>query len=444
MLDQTRQQPHLGILVGTIITLTVEGLDVTWSKNRRGPDHGALFQATDRSVLADEEVEEGEDAEGFEAAHMGFQRKLRDVVPRLELLGYTLDRARNEYDAWVEEWREDRETMWDDEDKAVEPMSFDEFFSFVCRYPVGSLDNHYDEKTGDEERKGRFNEEAALLKRIPRGWDHDDGYYSERSFFGTFVNILDPYCVLRILAGNEANLNSEVIWQYGWLVEAGWATVDEFRPLARRRQTFLIATEGTSDGHILEQAFKLLRPGIADFFRFIDVTERHPFSGTGNLVKFAEGLVKIDVQNQTVLLFDNDAEGVEARGKLSGYNLPSNMRSMLLPDLDAFRSFPASGPNGDHLADINGRAAAIECYLDHRLHHYPSPKIVWTSYKREAGIYQGALEHKDSYTKAFLKLKHQDLGSYDTTNIEKVLDAIVTQCTAIASLSLGTEDHRRR
>ena len=35
------------------------------------------------------------------------------------------------------------------------------------------------------------------------------------------------------------------------------------------------------------------RPGIADFFRFIDVSGSHPFSGTGNLVKFAEGLAKI-------------------------------------------------------------------------------------------------------------------------------------------------------
>ena len=31
---------------------------------------------------------------------------------------------------------------------------------------------------------------------------------------------------------------------------------------------------------------------------FIDANERHPFSGTGSLVKFAEGLAKIDVQNQ--------------------------------------------------------------------------------------------------------------------------------------------------
>jgi hypothetical protein len=37
----------------------------------------------------------------------------------------------------------------------------------------------------------------------------------------------------------------------------------------------LIATEGTTDSRILKFAFNALRPAIADFFRFVDVDERH-------------------------------------------------------------------------------------------------------------------------------------------------------------------------
>src|ERR1700730_1953800 len=112
-------------------------------------------------------------------------------------------------------------------------------------------------------------------------------------------------------------------------------------PGAGKWQTFLIATEGSSDVHILKHALSLLRPGIADFFRFIDVSESHPFSGTGNLLKFAEGLAKIDVQNQVVFLFDNDAEGLDAHQRLSRLTLPINMRGIMLPELEVFRSFPA-------------------------------------------------------------------------------------------------------
>jgi hypothetical protein len=88
------------------------------------------------------------------------------------------------------------------------------------------------------------------------------------------------------------------------------------------------------------------RPEIADFFRFIDVSEPHPFSGIGSLVKFAEGLAKIDVQNRTVFLFDNDAEGQSAFRKVQDLSLPINMRTMVLPHLKEFESFPTVGPGG--------------------------------------------------------------------------------------------------
>ncbi|TGT57216.1 hypothetical protein EN802_34550, partial [bacterium M00.F.Ca.ET.159.01.1.1] len=92
--------------------------------------------------------------------------------------------------------------------------------------------------------------------------------------------------------------------------------------------------------------------------------ERHPFSGTGSLVKFAEGLAKIDVQNQVLVVLDNDAEGMDALEAIKRFRLPSNMRALCLPELDEFRDFPARGPDGVTNSDINGRAAAIECYLD--------------------------------------------------------------------------------
>ena len=155
--------------------------------------------------------------------------------------------------------------------------------------------------------------------RLPGFSPYDQQAYSERSYFGTLVGIIHPYSLLRVLAGNSENLGAEVVWQYGPLVENGYASESEFVPAARRTQTFLVATEGSSDAHVLKHAFSLLRPEVADFFRFIDVSERHPFPGTGNLLKFAEGLAKIDVQNQLVFLFDNDAEGYDAYQRLSSF-----------------------------------------------------------------------------------------------------------------------------
>jgi hypothetical protein len=226
-----------------------------------------------------------------------------------------------------------------------------------------------------------------------------------------------------------------VVWQYGPLVEAGWANESDFTPGARRTQTFLIATEGSSDAYVLKHAFALLRPEIEDFFRFIDVSESHPFPGSGNLLKFAEGLAKIDVHNQVIFLFDNDAEGLDTYQRLLSLTLPPNMRAMMLPELEQFRSFPALGPEGVKCADINRRAAAIECYLDLEIGSHPPAKVVWTSYKKELGTYQGALEHKEAYTKAFLKQTSETMASesYDVEKLRAVLDAIVSECSSMPS-----------
>ena len=426
--------------MGTEITLDVAGVSVTYSKNHRGIDHGPLFQERDRIALKSEQLnydwyeEQGEDPTPSE---MAFTRQLKHLVPRLELLGFNLGRVRGEYDALAQGCLEYRQSAQDDSDKgAPEFMVFDEFRAFVSAHPLVILDDTFisgSDKASEVKIRGRF--DAMQLDRIPCYRAYDTQAYSERGFFVGLIEFLHPYSVLRLLAEGEANADLPVVWQYGPLVQAGWAAEKEFMPHARRIETFLIATEGSSDVYILKHALALLRPGIVDFFRFIDVSESHPFSGTGNLVKFAEGLAKIDVQNQIVFVFDNDAEGLDAHQRLSSLSLPTNMRGMMLPELDDFRAFPAQGPEGIHNSDINRRAAAIECYLDLDAGGHAPARILWTTYKKNLGIYQGALENKESYGKEFLRLTGETLaaGKYDIRKIESVLDSLITECTAIAA-----------
>lgn len=432
--------------MGTEISLNVGGITVDWSKNMRGIDHGPLYQEEDRKRLSCEQIDyayfeqEEESPAEFE---MSLTRLLGATVPRLELLGFRLETVRQAYEKATQQWREDRlalaeflEANGGAIEKIPEPMSFDEFLAFVRAHPIGSLSDEFidDVNSAGVQRFGdRFG--SSQLARIPSDSEGKSWAYSEKSFFGAVIGFLDPYVTLRLLAECSENRSLTVDWQYGPLVENGWATVEEFVPCARRHQTFLIATEGSSDVHILNHAIKLLRPDVADFFRFIDVSERHPFSGTGSLVKFAEGLAKIDVQNKIVFLFDNDAEGVEALRAVRRFKLPSNMSTLVLPDLEEFRQFPAQGPDGIRNSDINGRAAAIECYLDLNLPQYGPAKVVWTNYKKDSGVYHGALEHKDSYAKAFFDQTGETIrdGRYNVSKIERVLDALMDECCRLAT-----------
>ena len=45
--------------------------------------------------------------------------------------------------------------------------------------------------------------------------------------------------------------------------------------------------------------------------------EGYPFTGTGNLYRFCQGLVSIEIENNIVVVYDNDAEGLENYEKTS-------------------------------------------------------------------------------------------------------------------------------
>lgn len=414
--------------MGTEINLRVGGISIDWAKNNPGNDHGFLFQECDRTRRHSEQIDYEYCAEDPEAdlalLEESLVRRLVKVLPRLNLAGYTLDKARDEYNALLAE---------EDDQEKFNVLTFDEFCEFVGRFPLGKLDDTYIDNDPDMNRmiKERFRSAEAEIERLPSSYD--TLYWSEKSYFASKICVLSPYSMLQVFGTSESNRDAEVVWDYGLLVDSGWAPISAFTAGSNRSQTILVATEGTTDSRILKRALDTLRADISDFFKFVDVDERHPFWGTGNLVKFAEGLVRIDIQNKVLFILDNDAEGVDALKRLKELNMPSNMRAMLLPDLDAFKYFQTIGPEGTHTSDINGRAAAIECYLDLLLPNYGPAQVRWSNYKKDIDAWQGALEHKETYMRHFLDQTPETLRSegYDTTKLECVLDAITIQAVLL-------------
>lgn len=243
--------------MGTEITLEVGGLTIDWSKNSRGVDHGMLFQENDLKRVPSDQIdyeyftENNEDPGLMERA---FARSLKETIPRIELLGFTIDKVRTEYEASSEAWIEECESMEDEgESSTKQIMTFEEFLCFVVKYPVAELEDTFVsglDETSEAKIRGRFNDNA-ITSRVPHYRDYDVHAYSERSYFGELIGFLHPYSILQLLAQNDRNHELDVVWQYGPLVEAGWASGTEFVSGARRTQTFLVATEGSSDAHIL-------------------------------------------------------------------------------------------------------------------------------------------------------------------------------------------------
>lgn len=154
-------------------------------------------------------------------------------------------------------------------------------------------------------------------------------------------------------------------------------------------------------------------------------------TGIGNLHNFYQGLLKINVLNNVLVIYDNDAEGSNKLAEARQLDTLPNIRIMKLPDLEEFEKFITIGPTGEQCANINGKAAAIECFLDLNWGADVSPRVGWTGYHRRGAHYQGELEGKEPYFRRFLELTSKQ-ETYDYSKIEILVDRILEQCTAIA------------
>src|SRR5258707_15408925 len=108
-------------------------MTLDWSKNSSGNDHGSLFQESDRKRMRSDQIDydyfkKNQDEDGLAAMEIGFVRKLSDVVPRLELLGFTLDRVKQDYLKAVALCREERlASIADGYRRSTRLMSFKTF-----------------------------------------------------------------------------------------------------------------------------------------------------------------------------------------------------------------------------------------------------------------------------------------------------------------------------
>lgn len=396
--------------MGTAIDLRVGNLVVDWGKNEVYNDHRSLFQEHDvRSVSA------GQDMGGRDCAINTLSRSLRDVLPRLRLLGYTLEGAQQEYDSLLESYASESDTY----------PSFDAFAATLCAIDVGDVSADYE----DDHSFGEFFREE-IGPRI----NVDDLFKSPHSGQWAYAYMMEnfhPWNVLVLLAERPQNLVLPVVWDYFAHLENGWSKVADFVPKLKPEERYLIVTEGSSDSKVIQHAFAMLQPAIVDFFSFIDMEEGYPFSGSGNLAGFCRGLAKIRIQNKTIVLFDNDAEGFSKQQALRTLACPSSMRILRLPDHSALDSVASHGTSGETHNNINGRAASIEAYLDLEWRTNKPAFVRWTNYVQSLGGYQGALDSKDFYVRHFLDLRQAEEG-YDTSKLEAVLSTLVGAAESIA------------
>jgi len=383
--------------MGTYSEFRIGKFSLESSGNFNTTTHHSIFLPSDSAII--------ERNHGDETTHVEvFQAPLRALVTRLELLGSTLPAIERRFANPYVTYDEPHDVTFAEALDLVRGVDLSSIADWeVDRDGEGIFPAAYQERLKGSPYQQQFNDTPA--------WD-----------LGSLLERLSPYDTLRVFAERPENLDLMVVWDFMDVVESGYFERKDFT-VGSNGKGFLLVTEGTSDTDIIRHAFKILRPEIADFFRYVDMEENYPFGGHGNLLNFIKGLNSIRMTKGVLAIFDNDTAGVGSLKVLS--KLP-DVKAIKLPDLDELRSFPTIGPNGEHLADINGRAAAIECYLKLP----PDCRIRWTNYDPKAGEYHGAIDQREAEKSrqrdAFLKATSCD--DYPFEKIRKVLDIIVEAC----------------
>ena len=408
-----------------LIYLGVGKMEIDWGRYNSISDHSVLFKTEDIKQVPyyyanDIDAEDPSECVIVEFKE-GLSRSLSSMKKRLELLGYTLSSVESMYNDMVREA----------ELHSIKVALPFEFFSTLLKEidiakintpsrSYESADNGYD--FGEFARECIIAEEEINIRL--NTIEVKDWFSFNRDLECFFENI-DPYIILRLLAENPSCCDLEVFWAYADVIEEGWLTEDVIGSPLPEGKKMLIVTEGSTDSYILQKAIGELYPDIDDFFSFIDMKDNYPFTGTGSLYNFCCGLSKIGVLNNVIVIFDNDCAGTETYERLRTIPKQSNLLILKLPNRPEFESFDTVGPQGYSRDNINGSAVSIECFLDFASVDFP-PIVRWTSYFEKLNKYQGALQRKDDYTRAFLR-SDQITENYDTSKIKILIDYIIDQ-----------------
>lgn len=137
------------------------------------------------------------------------------------------------------------------------------------------------------------------------------------------------------------------------------------------------------------------------------------------------GLCRINVLNNIMVIFDNDTAGVEKYKQAAVLKKPQSFFVTKLPDHSDFDNIQTVGPQGTTTENINGKAVAIECFLDFDSVPYP-PRVRWTEYKKNEKAYQGELENKDDYIRVFKQINLRD-STYNSSKLEYLIEYLIKQ-----------------
>jgi hypothetical protein len=427
--------------MGTYTDFSIAGYPLLSSKSAVIPEAMTVFSESDKQVFARRFGDRNplvwgdvfaDKADEIETATV-YVCSTDKVISRLEVMGFTLTRARSEFEAerqselaMYQEWAEGKpDSPWfADKVKIIEALSFDGYLDGLRQVLSEGLKP---ELFGDNERP----ELSSVTRYI---LSHNDDF-----LFGFFAS--DIRCLIRV-ACEVAPRPSEVIQDITDLVDGEYYAPDEpvceyskdslmFGHLENSKR--IVLTEGSTDTKVLSASLKLLYPHLFDYYSFLDFNTARVPGGGGHLASLVKGFAAAGIGNRIIAIFDNDSAARDTMRTLTQLQLPPNIAVLRYPDIELLRNYPTIGPSGNVNLDVNGLAASIELYFGADVLRCSDGSFVpvqWKGYVQSIVSYQGEVLGKTELQSEFkCKLAKAEsdpaeLARQDWTGIDAILRAI--------------------
>jgi hypothetical protein len=427
--------------MGTYCEFYVADYPVLSSKSQVSPLVMTLFRETDKRIFKRRcrernQIEWGHadwDATEVEKV-VEYSATVRAVRDRLRVMGFSLLRAQNDFEAarvnYIDENRESEFRL--DDIAFLEKCTFSDFLSAFREIVTSGVHHLHFSK---ENRRA-----SKLAKYVLE--DREDFYWGFpcsdiRSFFRAILEVVPETA---LVTQDITDLVSGGYYGEGELICE--KALQELKGDYAVNSKVILLTEGSTDSEVLRASLELLFPHLLEYYSFMDLAVRSP-GGAGSLVHVVKSFAGAGIENRTVALFDNDAAGHSAASLLSDIPLPRNIRVMNYPDITFASQYPTSGPNGEAVQDVNGLAGSIELYYGRDVLTRDDGKLVpvrWKALDEKLKRYQGEIEMKNLLKEKFMeKIKvakrseHQSpRGDWNDMRqlLESIFDAFNTGKTA--------------
>ncbi len=256
---------------------------------------------------------------------------------------------------------------------------------------------------------------------------------------------LDPRTVLRLALDLTDDTRSPVRYNLDELVSRGFLergtlitnrSREERRARLARDAPLIVLTEGSSDSRLLKLAVSVTHPHLTEFLRFMDFSKGTKRS-VGALADLVRSFIDAGIANRVVAIADNDTAAYDALRKLK-CDAPESYRILHYPDLPLLVDYPTLGPQSDSPVrmNVNRKAGSLEMYLGKDLLTVNGElvPVQWTGYIEGQKSYQGAIfpRHKKRIQEEFeLKVAAaiQDpavQATHDWSGVTAIVETILT------------------